>query len=109
WAFWAIETGRLWHFVVAMVLVAAVKEEMALLAAGLAAWQVWQLDWRFLFTRETAQPKRQILKAKVLPLSISLVVMLAALVWFYVATFVIVPAHAVHVYNTAESVYFGRY
>ncbi len=34
---------------------------------------------------------------------------MAGLVWFYLATFVIVPANAAEVYNTAESTYFQRY
>jgi hypothetical protein len=34
---------------------------------------------------------------------------LLALLWFYLATFVIVPAHAVEVYGVAESTYFQRY
>jgi hypothetical protein len=34
---------------------------------------------------------------------------LASLAWFYLATFVIVPAHAVAVYGVAESGYFQRY
>ena len=37
------------------------------------------------------------------------VIALLALVWFWLATFVIVPAHAVEVYGVAESGYFQRY
>ncbi len=103
WAFWAIETGRLWQFVIATLLVAAVKEEMALVAAGLGAWQIWMIADAF------APAKISDLKAKLFPLLLSVLVMLAVLVWFYLATFVIVPTHAVQVYDTAESVYFGRY
>jgi len=109
WAFWAIETGRLWHFVMATLLVAAVKEEMALMAAGLGAWQLWRLDLRFLLVQDTLQNKLQQLKAQRLGLLLGTLVTLATLVWFYLATFVIVPAHAVQVYDSAESVYFGRY
>ena len=32
-----------------------------------------------------------------------------ASIWFYLATFVIVPANAAEVYNTVESTYFQRY
>ncbi|MBK8797918.1 MAG: DUF2079 domain-containing protein [Anaerolineales bacterium] len=34
---------------------------------------------------------------------------MAGLIWFYIATFVIVPAHAAEVYGAAESTYFQRY
>ena len=36
-------------------------------------------------------------------------VLLLSLAWFAVATFLIVPAHAVEIYGTAESTYFQRY
>lgn len=97
WAFWAIERERLWSFVIATLLVAAVKEEMALLAAGLGVWATWRNLWQ----------------ARTITLSpchlVTLSVTLVALLWFYLATFVIIPAHAPQIYDTAESVYFGRY
>ncbi|MEZ4868951.1 MAG: DUF2079 domain-containing protein [Caldilineaceae bacterium] len=105
WAFWAIAAERWGQFVVATLLVALVKEEMALLAAGLGLWSlvVWELrvaihDLRLGWARWRLWRGW-----------LSLGVMLAALGWFYVATFVVVPAHAVQVYANAESVYFGRY
>lgn len=93
WAFWAIESRQLGHFVIATLLVAAVKEEMALLAAGLGLWQFW------------ISPGTPWAPAKI----ISLGVTLTAVTWFFLATFVIIPAHAPQIYDTAESVYFGRY
>ena len=110
WAFWAIEQARLWPFVIATLLVATVKEEMALLAAGLGLWRFWILagaPWaRFWISGEILeQPKIQNPKSKI----ISLLVAIIAFAWFYLATFVIIPAHAVQIYDTAESVYFGRY
>ncbi|MCE7983423.1 MAG: DUF2079 domain-containing protein [Caldilinea sp. CFX5] len=97
WAFWAVEREQLWSFVIATLLVATVKEEMALLAAGLGVWATWRHLWR---TRPiTLSPCHLV----------TLSVTLAALLWFYLATFVIVPAHAPQIYDTAESVYFGRY
>jgi len=42
WAFWAIETRRLVQFIIATLLVALVKEETALLAAGLGVWALWR-------------------------------------------------------------------
>jgi len=106
WVFWAIEQGRLWSFVIATLLVATVKEEMALLAAGLGVWGFWIFDFRFsIAATPPEQAKIQNPKSKIL----SLFVTVAAVTWFYLATFVIVPAHAVQIYDTAESVYFGRY
>ena len=40
WAFWAVERRRWAHFLLAALLLAAVKEEMALLSAGLGLWAV---------------------------------------------------------------------
>lgn len=116
WAFWAIDARRPWQMAVSIILVAAVKEEMALLAAGLALWALWRAiveAWQLRY-HSLHQPDPQ-LHSKgqdryprhrfVLP------VLLAgfALLWFYIATFVIVPAHAVQVYETEQSVYFERY
>ena len=110
WAFWAIETGRLWHFVVATLLVALVKEEMALLAAGLGIWQFWILDFRFWIVQGAPrQSKIQNLKSKIIQRLVIFSIITIALLWFYLTTFVIVPAYAVQIYDTAESVYFGRY
>ena len=46
WAFWAAEKGRWRQFFIAALLVAAVKEEAALLAAGLGIWGIWGI-WEF--------------------------------------------------------------
>ena len=45
WSFWAIATGAWRQFAVATVLVALVKEEAALLAAGLGVWAMWRIVW----------------------------------------------------------------
>lgn len=110
WAFWAIESKRLGHFVIATLLVAAVKEEMALLAAGVGLWAFWILagaPWaQFWITGEGPNQSRiENRKLKIVPF----LVMLGTLTWFYLATFVIIPVHAPQIYDTAESVYFGRY
>ncbi len=42
WAFWAVERRRWAQFLIAALLTAAVKEEMALLAAGLGVWAMWR-------------------------------------------------------------------
>ncbi len=45
WAFWAVDSRHWVQFAVAALLTAAVKEEMALLAAGLGAWAMWRSIW----------------------------------------------------------------
>ncbi len=99
WAFWAVEIRHLKQFVLAALLVACVKEEVALLAAGLGVWALWRFTIDDL--RLTKSPRYPILLAAL--------VTLFSLAWFYVATFVIVPAYAQQVYHGAESVYFQRY
>lgn len=100
WALWAVEARRWGQVAVAVVGVAAVKEETALLAAGLGLWTVWRAGW--VQRREGAQAWRG-------PALLGGLLAVASLVWFYIATFVIVPAHAVEVYGVAESGYFRRY
>lgn len=118
WAFWAIDVGRLWQMSAAILLVAAVKEEMALLAAGLALWACWRaLLTRWRERHESSPAKRDVVRqpafSKAMLLNVrsalSLGLMLLTLSWFYIATFVIVPAHATQVYDTEQSVYFERY
>lgn len=94
WAFWAVDAQRWRQFVVAALLVASVKEEMALLAAGLGAWAMWRAGW------DGKTWKRWLPGAAVFGIS---------LLWFWIATFLIVPAHAVLIYDAAESIYFQRY
>ena len=105
WALWAVAAGRWGQFAAAAALTALVKEEAALLAAGLGLWALWRL-WleRRLATRrgEASAPVRR-------PALLALSVMLASLAWFYVTTFVIVPAHAAQTYGVAQSGYFARY
>lgn len=103
WAFWAVSTRRWTHFAVAALLVASVKEEMALLAAGLGVWALWRLFW------EKGDPSAESNVRGWGPVGLASGVTVAALAWFYIATFVIVPAHAVEVYGVAESGYFQRY
>lgn len=95
WAFWAVDARRWGQFVLAAVLVALVKEEMALLAAGLGLWAAWRAWW-------DGSRRRAGIGAGV-------TVLVFGLAWFYIATFVIVPAYAQPLYGAAESTYFQRY
>lgn len=45
WAFWAVSARRWGQAGVAVLLVALVKEEIALLAAGLGVWGMWRAWW----------------------------------------------------------------
>lgn len=95
WAFWAVEKQRWRQFFIAALLVALVKEEAALLSAGLSLWALWRN------LRNTQYAIRN--------LQSPIFLLLLSLLWFYTATFVIVPAHAAPVYASAESLYFQRY
>lgn len=98
WALWAVEAGRLRAFVLATVLVAMVKEEAGLLAAGLGLWALWQARRR---PAGSAERRRQAVAG--------LVMLFLGMVWFAVATFVIIPPFAARVYGQEQSVYFQRY
>jgi uncharacterized membrane protein len=95
WAFWAISARRWWQFLIAALLVAAVKEEAALLAAGLGVWAMWRTAISF--------PKSK------KGLTFGGAVVILSLIWFYLATFLIVPAYGAEIHRTAQSVYFERY
>ncbi len=128
WAFWSVDVQRWGQFLVAALLVAFVKEEMALLAAGLGLWAVWRAWWEGRGgdkeTRRGGEGERgrggddSISNRSISNRSISqssgryffgATIFVAGLIWFYIATFVIVPAHAAEVYGAAESTYFQRY
>ncbi len=98
WALWAVEAGRLRAFVLATLLVAAVKEESALLAAGLGLWAAWQARRR---PAGSAERRRW--------LASGLVMLLGGIVWFAIAVLVIIPPYAARVYGQEQSVYFQRY
>jgi uncharacterized membrane protein len=102
WALWAVEARHWGQFAVAVILVAAVKEETALLAGLLGLWAVW----RGVVVRQwDADPLQEVWRIVALGAGLSV----ASFAWFYLATFVIVPAHAVEVYGVSESTYFQRY
>lgn len=102
WALWTVEARRWGQLTVAVVLVASVKEETALLAALLGLWAVWRGP---ILARWSADPLQGGWRVALVGSGLALL----SLFWFYLATFVIVPAHAVEVYGNAESTYFQRY
>ncbi|RLT34396.1 MAG: DUF2079 domain-containing protein, partial [Chloroflexi bacterium] len=102
WAFWAAEKKEWRQFFIAGLLIASVKEEAALLAAGLGLWGIWRARYAIRSTQHAIVRRIPNLQS---PVSI----LLLSLLWFYLATFVIVPAFATPVYGTAESVYFQRF
>ncbi len=101
WAFWAVDGRRWGQFVLAAVLLTLVKEEMALLAAGLGLWAAWRAWWDGKRTGHGAD--------MLYGIGAALAALALGLAWFYVATFVIVPAYAQPLYGTVESTYFQRY
>ena len=119
WAFWAVETERWGQFIVAALLVACVKEEAALLAAGLGVWAMWRgglgakskgqgAGSKGHATRNTISDFR-LPTSDLRPLIAGSAVLVLSLLWFYLATFVIIPSYAEPLYGTAESSYFERY
>lgn len=101
WAFWAVEARRWGQFAVAALLLTAVKEEAALLAAGLGLWALWVAGRRRLRAEDGGRAEKGWVVGPILAL--------VALAWFLLATFVIVPAYAAGVYGVDASIYFHRY
>ena len=102
WALWSVEAQRWRQFTAAVILVASVKEETSLLAALLGLWAVW----RGAIVRPWGvDPSQGVWRVVALGTTVTLF----SLAWFFLATFVIVPTHAVEVYGVAESYYFRRY
>lgn len=102
WALWAVEAQRYGQVAASVILLAAVKEETALLAALLGLWLIWRT---VVVRRWDADPMQGVWRVATLGGLLTLL----SLAWFYLATFVIVPAHAVEVYGVSESYYFRRY
>lgn len=101
WALWAAERLRWKRFAVAVLLVALVKEEMALVAFMLGLWGVWR-GWRLGKEAGDAHVVRlgALWGGAVAALSLT---------WFVLATFVIVPHFATPFYGAEQSTYFARY
>jgi len=106
-AFWFVNQRQWGRFAVAALLLMMVKEEAALLAFMLGLYQVLTPNSRL------PNPKSQTHSSSFIPHSPfpipGLVIMVASLVWFGLATFVIIPHYAAQAYGNGESVYFQRY
>lgn len=116
WAFWSVDARRWRQFAAAAVLTALVKEEMALLAAGLGLWAIWRAWWDARLSVQApdsgGEPAVGDLGSRTGRRSgivCGVGVLLFGLAWFGLATFVIVPAYAQPLYGTTESTYFQRY
>lgn len=112
WAFWTIETGRWGQFTAAGLLLASVKEEAALLAAGLglwAIWVVWNKEHRGKEAGKQKKTKGQTPPSPATRLIPGIAILLIGLLWFALATFIIIPRHASAVYGVETSIYFHRY
>ncbi|MGC8782693.1 MAG: DUF2079 domain-containing protein, partial [Anaerolineae bacterium] len=123
WAFWAAEERRWGQFIAAAVLLMAVQEGMALLAAGLGVYALAR--GMAAPAREarhsTAEAQRARRKPEILcGLRVSAVISRPALLvgaallglgllWFYVATFVVIPHYAAQAYGLAQTPYVARY
>ena len=112
WALWAVETRRTRQFVIAALLVACVKEEMAIAAAGLGVWALYRnTKYEIRNTKEQSlRPPHSAFRIPhsalrtILTLSPCHLVIFATLAGFIIATVVFVPATAPLVYEQANSV-----
>jgi uncharacterized membrane protein len=102
---------RQWRrFVLAALLVVAVKEEMALVGAmlGVAGLVVALHDFR----GPTGDPRRTADRRRALRFIAfhpSSLILLTSLTWFVVATFVIIPHFGAAKYGSGDSIYFQRF
>ncbi len=91
------------RFAAAALLVATVQEGAALLTAALGLYALGRGLWlRRRLPAEQRGPTRR-------PALLGVLVFLAGLAWFYVATFVIIPSHAAQAYGLNETPYVARF
>ncbi len=102
-AFLFSERQQWGRFILAALLVATVQEGMALLTAALGAYALGRGLW---LRRQLAASQRTPTRWPALAGALVLAVGLA---WFYLATFVIIPAHAAAAYGVNESPYVARF
>jgi uncharacterized membrane protein len=102
-AFLFSERQQWGRFMLAALLVGTVQEGMALLTATLGLYALGRGLW---LRRRLAATQRAPTRW---PALAGAIVMLAGLAWFYVATFVIIPANAAAAYGLSESPYVARF
>ncbi len=102
-AFLFSERQQWGRFIVAALLVATVQEGMALLTAALGIYALARSLW---LRRRLAAAQRVPTRW---PALAGAIVLVAGLVWFYLATFVIIPANAAAAYGLSESPYVARF
>lgn len=101
-AFLFSERQQWGRFIAAALLVATVQEGTALLTATLGLYALGRGLWLRRHSALLRGPTRW-------PALAGLIVLLGGLAWFYIATFVIIPAHAVEAYGLGESPYVARF
>ncbi len=102
-AFLFSERQQWGRFILAALLVATVQEGTALLTATLGLYALLRGLWlRRRLTASQRGPTRW-------PALAGAIVLTAGLAWFYVATFVIIPANAAAAYGLSESPYVARF
>ena len=102
-ALWWAEQRAWRRFAIAALLVAATREDMALLSLLLGIWAIARA--RSGAPSLTGQPAA----ARGTGAWIGAGIAAVSLLWFGIATFVIIPTYAAPVYGEARSVYFQRY
>lgn len=102
-AFLFSERQQWGRFVLAALLVATVQEGAALLTATLGLYALLRGLW---LRRRLAASQRGPTRW---PAFAGAIVLIAGLAWFYVATFVIIPANAAAAYGLGESPYVARF
>jgi uncharacterized membrane protein len=102
-AFLFSERQQWGRFILASLLVATVQEGMALLTAALGIYALARGLW---LRRRLAATQRGPTRW---PALAGAIVLLAGLLWFYLATFVVIPAHAAAAYGLSESPYVARF
>lgn len=102
-AFLYSERQQWGRFILAALLVATVQEGAALLTATLGLYALLRGLW---LRRRLAASQRGPTRG---PALAGAIVLAAGLAWFYIATFVIIPANAAAAYGLSESPYVARF
>ena len=107
WALWATERRQWGRFVLAAALLMAVQEGTALLGAMVGVYAAWVAVRRT--GADATSDRHSTASARWPGVLVGLLVFLGGLVWFYVATFVIIPPHAALAHGLDQTPYAARY